>query len=169
MCVLAGLTPLSVIPKFTSVESFHIVVAGGPAGKFTAFMPGFGIGVPPMPTAHLSRPVSEKVEEPIAATDCYDEGEPANVIVDPRGNSEPKEWRPAPRDGTLKKVIGLMDISKPKGDQVLNRIEERLKERYGDGVEFRRYRKDTFSRRASRELIDQMSRECNHVIGALAD
>ena len=33
---------LSAVPKFDRPESIHIIVAGGSAGKFSAFMPCFG-------------------------------------------------------------------------------------------------------------------------------
>lgn len=62
-----------------------------------------------------------------------------------------------------------MDISKPKGDQVLDRIAEMMAEKFGKNVEMRRYRKETFSRRASEKMIERISKECSHVVGALAD
>ena len=166
---LVGMEPLKVIPKFTSEESFHIIVAGAPAGKFTSFMPGFGVGVPPMSTAHLSAPVSRKVAAPPTVIETtavpYDEDE--SVIVDPMGESKVVKFRPTKRTGSLK-IVGFMDISKPKGDQILDRIGELLRIKFPD-VEIRRYRKETFSRRASKNLISQISRECDHVVGALAD
>jgi hypothetical protein len=169
---LVGAEPLSVIPKFTSEDSFHVVVAGGPAGKFTSFMPGFGIGVPPMSTAHLSNPVSRAVVPGVEGVDyasIYDPSEIESVIVNPKSSAEIAAFKPAKRSGKMGKVIGFMDISKPKSDQVLERIAELIKQKYGEGHEIRHYRKQTFSRRASSELIEQMSKECNHVIGALAD
>ena len=33
---------LSAVPKFDRPESIHVIVAGGSAGKFSAFMPCFG-------------------------------------------------------------------------------------------------------------------------------
>ena len=134
-------------------------------------MPGFGVGVPPMSTAHLSAPVSKKVAAPPAVVEntvsSFDEDE--SVIVDPKGESKVEIFRPTKRTGSLKKVIGFMDISKPKGDQVLDRIGELMRQKYGNDIEIRRYRKETFSRRASKALIAQISRECQHFVGALAD
>lgn len=45
----------NLLPKFVSPESFHIVVAGGPAGKFAAICPGLGLLRPPAPTAGMSK------------------------------------------------------------------------------------------------------------------
>ena len=50
-------------PKFTSPTSFHILVAGANAGKFSTTCAGFGVGLPPRPTANLSMACSAKVEE----------------------------------------------------------------------------------------------------------
>jgi hypothetical protein len=65
-------------------------------------------------------------------------------------------------------VVGLLDISKPRGDVLIDRIEERLRERL-PGVEFRRYSKPTFTKPAPDDLRRQISEECGFVIEALAD
>jgi hypothetical protein len=168
---LVDAEPLSIIPKFSSVGSFHIVIAGGPAGKFSSFMPGFGLGVPPMSTAHLSSPVSRKVLlSPVAAAqEQVFANEPENVIVNPKAITSIQSFKPAKRSGKRGNVIGLLDISKPKSDQVLDRIGSLVKARYGADVELRRYKKETFSRNAKQELLEKMAAECKHVIGALAD
>lgn len=51
-----------VAPKFSSPRSLHVLVAGGAAGKFSSFAPGFGVGRRPMPTANLSTAASRRVE-----------------------------------------------------------------------------------------------------------
>jgi hypothetical protein len=44
------------MPKFKSPKNIHIIVAGGPAGKWSAVISGFG-------DAAVSIPVSRKIEE----------------------------------------------------------------------------------------------------------
>ena len=65
------------------------------------------------------------------------------VYLDPTGEREPivrsLAERPASLDG---KVIGLLDIIKPRGDVVLDRLETRLTER---GLRTLRFRKPTFA------------------------
>ncbi len=45
------------VPKFQSTKNIHIVVAGGPAGKFSAMFGGWASGV------FGSIPTSRKIEE----------------------------------------------------------------------------------------------------------
>ena len=62
--------------------------------------------------------------------------------------------------------MGLLDISKPRGDVFLNRLEARLA---GIGAQVRRYRKPTFSKPAPVDLRHRIAVECQVVIEALAD
>ena len=71
--------------------------------------------------------------------------------------------RPASLDGL---TVGLLDISKARGDVFLDRIEERL---VGVGAEVKRYRKPTFTKPAPVDLRHQIATECHVVIEALAD
>lgn len=71
--------------------------------------------------------------------------------------------RPASLEGL---TVGLLDISKPRGDVFLDRIEERLR---GIGAEVRRYKKPTFTKPAPVDLRHQIATECQVVIEALAD
>lgn len=71
--------------------------------------------------------------------------------------------RPSSLDGL---TVGLLDISKPRGDVFLNRIEERL---VGVGATVNRYRKPTFTKPAPVDLRHQIATECHVVIEALAD
>lgn len=71
--------------------------------------------------------------------------------------------RPASLEGL---TIGLLDISKPRGDIFLNRIEERLTE---IGADVKRYVKPTFAKPAPVDLRHQIATECQVVIEALAD
>ena len=89
------------------------------------------------------------------------------TILDPTGEQQVAQRqrlaRPASLDGT---TVGLLDISKPRGDVFLDRIEQRLTEQ---GVTVRRYRKPTFAKPAPADLRAQMAAECQLVIEALAD
>jgi hypothetical protein len=64
------------------------------------------------------------------------------------------------------KVVALLDISKPRGDVFLNRVEEKLK---AAGATVRRYSKPTFTRPAPTALRQQIADECDLVLEALAD
>ncbi|MCE2530051.1 MAG: hypothetical protein J4G11_09295 [Acidimicrobiia bacterium] len=63
-------------------------------------------------------------------------------------------------------TVALLDISKPRGDVFLGRLEELLTEM---GVAVRHYRKPTFSKPAPLDLRRQIAAECGAVIEALAD
>jgi hypothetical protein len=69
-------------------------------------------------------------------------------------------------DGLAGLTVGLLDISKPRGDIFLNRLEERLT---GIGATVKRYMKPTFTKPAPVDLRHQIATECHVVIEALAD
>jgi hypothetical protein len=62
--------------------------------------------------------------------------------------------------------VGLLDISKPRGDVFLDRIEARLAE---GGARVQRYRKPTFAKPAPVDLRHEIATQCDVVIEALAD
>lgn len=64
------------------------------------------------------------------------------------------------------KTIGLLDISKPRGDVFLNRVQERLTEL---GANVLRYKKPTFTKPAPVDLRHEIATQCELVIEALAD
>lgn len=75
----------------------------------------------------------------------------------------------APRPTTLDgKVVTLLDISKAKGDHLLDRIEELLRERTAPTAILRR-KKPTFARPAPDDLRLQILQESHVVIEGLAD
>lgn len=90
------------------------------------------------------------------------------LILDPTDEREPIRRQLAPRPEHITGVVGLVDISKPRGDVFLNRFEQLLRERL-PGVEVRRYRKPTFTKPAPEDLRRRIAEECNFVIEALAD
>jgi len=63
-------------------------------------------------------------------------------------------------------TIGLLDISKPRGNLFLDRIEERITERGGRVI---RFVKPTFAKAAPANLRHEISTQCDAVIEALAD
>ena len=74
----------------------------------------------------------------------------------------------APRPQRLSGVVALLDIVKPRGDVLLDRLEQRLAQRL-PGVTLRRYRKPTFAKPAPDELRRRIAAESDFVIEALAD
>jgi hypothetical protein len=63
-------------------------------------------------------------------------------------------------------VVGLLDISKPRGDVYLDRLEELL---VAAGAQVRRYKKPTFTKPAPVDLRHEIATQCTLVIEALAD
>lgn len=75
----------------------------------------------------------------------------------------PRLARPDRLDGL---TVGILDISKARGDVFLDRIDARLQER---GIATRRYMKPTMARPAPLPLRQQIGTEVNLVIEGLAD
>lgn len=74
---------------------------------------------------------------------------------------------PAQRPDDLRgRTVALLDISKNRGAEFLDRIEARVRELGGD-VE--RFRKPLFSRPASAELVERIAARADVCIEALAD
>lgn len=88
-------------------------------------------------------------------------------VLDPTAESMPGH-RPAaarPRDlaGT---VVGVVDISKPRGDVFLDRVVEILG---GRGIEILRFTKPTHTRPVPADLRHEITTHSRAVIQALAD
>ena len=89
------------------------------------------------------------------------------LFLDPTAELNPAIKAVLPRLSTLKgKTVGLLDIAKPRGDVLLDRIEVLFNEQ---GVSTRRYKKPTMTRVAPLEVKQQIALECDAVIEALAD
>ena len=89
------------------------------------------------------------------------------LILDPTSELNPAK-RPLLRrleslDG---RTVGLLDISKPRGDIFLDRIEARLRE---SGADVKRYKKPTFTKPAPPDLRQEIAVQCDAVVEALAD
>ena len=91
----------------------------------------------------------------------------ARKVLDPTGELSPTHRerlaRPASLDGL---TVGLLDITKPRGDVFLNRLAEHLRER---GLTVERYSKPTFTKNAPVDLRHEIATKCDVVIEALAD
>ncbi len=91
----------------------------------------------------------------------------SRVFLDPTSERRPAVRGRVPRLDSLRgRKLGLLDISKARGDVFLNRIEERLRER---GAEVIRFRKPTFTKPAPVDLRHEIAVQCDAVVEALAD
>ena len=89
------------------------------------------------------------------------------VLLDPTSESAPEKRQTLPRPKSLDGLtVGLLDISKARGDVFLDRLESKLVE---NGVTVERYAKPTFTRVAPVDLKQLISTQCDVVIEALAD
>ena len=89
------------------------------------------------------------------------------VVLDPTGEQVTAERSLLPRPTSLEgKTVGLLDISKPRGDVFLDRLASGLTAR---GVTVKRYRKPTFAKPAPIDLRHEIATTCDVVIEALAD
>ncbi len=90
-----------------------------------------------------------------------------SILLDPTAETAPAQRarlaRPDSLDG---KVVGLLDISKPRGNVFLDRIEEQLA---ALGITVNRYSKPTFTRPAPTALKQQMAAEVDVLVEGLAD
>lgn len=89
------------------------------------------------------------------------------VILDPTSERRPATRPRLPRLRALAgRTVGLLDISKPRGDLFLDRLEAGLR---GRGAEVLRFRKPTFTKPAPVDLRQEIATRCDAVIEALAD
>ena len=89
------------------------------------------------------------------------------VVLDPTAERQPARRERTERLGSLAGVtVGLLDISKPRGDVFLDRVAERLG---GLGAQVARYAKPTFAKPAPADLRREIAARCDAVIEALAD
>jgi hypothetical protein len=89
------------------------------------------------------------------------------ILLDPTAertpSARPRLARPERLDGL---TVGLLDISKARGNVFLDRLDERLSNM---GIAVKRYRKPTFTRVAPTLLKQQIAGECQLVVEGLAD
>jgi hypothetical protein len=90
-----------------------------------------------------------------------------DVLLDPTSELNPGVREVLPRLASLEgKTVGLLDINKPRGDVLLDRLEFLFSEQ---GVTVKRYSKPTMTRVAPLEVKQQIAKECDAVVEALAD
>ena len=90
------------------------------------------------------------------------------VILDPTDERVPVSRQVTPRSGDISGTVALLDISKPRGNVLIDRLEEILADRL-PGVTFNRYAKPTFTKPAPDGLRQEIQAENNFVVEALAD
>lgn len=89
------------------------------------------------------------------------------ILLDPSSERGSTKRERLPRLPELNgRTVALLDISKPRGDVFLDRIEERLK---AEGAEVQRFSKPTFAKPAPADLRQSIASTCDAVIEALAD
>jgi hypothetical protein len=89
-------------------------------------------------------------------------------LVDPTEPAREARSRPPRLADLAGKRVGILDISKSKGDIFLDRVEELLRERVRPAAIVRR-RKPTFAKPAPDELRKELAASVDAVIEGLAD
>ena len=88
-------------------------------------------------------------------------------VLDPTGELVPAAVALSPRPASLKGLrVGLLDITKARGDVFLDALAELLSAR---GADVARYAKPTFTKPAPIDLRHEIAAKCDVVIEALAD
>jgi hypothetical protein len=91
----------------------------------------------------------------------------SRIVLDPTGEQSVATRQLLARPATIEgRTIGLLDISKPRGDLFLDRLEERL---VAAGARVERYMKPTYTKPAPVDLRHEIATKCDLVIEALAD
>ena len=90
------------------------------------------------------------------------------TILDPTDERVPVARSITPRRGEITGNVALLDIAKPRGNILLDRLQERLAERL-PGVTVNRYAKPTFTKPAPDALRRDIRASNDFVIEALAD
>ncbi len=89
------------------------------------------------------------------------------ILLDPTSErSLAIRERVARLDTIAGKTVGLLDISKARGDLFLDRLEQRLRDR---GARVERFKKPTFTKPAPVDLRREIAARCGAGVEALAD
>ena len=89
------------------------------------------------------------------------------TLLDPTSERNVADRTSVPRPRSLKgRVVGLLDISKPRGNVFLDRIAERLA---AEGATALRFTKPTYTKPAPTDLRQEIASKCAVLIEALAD
>jgi len=160
----------SPIPKFISPDCIRIIITGSTAGKFSSFCPGFGVGPPGTPTFKLSTGVKRRVDPalPHHAKPCPPNLKAERVFLDPTMDLKVTQIPLTKRSGKIEGAVAFLDISKPGGNQLFDRLQMLMKKK-NPSVEIQRFVKPTFSRPAPDDVRQKIMNACKHVVVALAD
>ncbi len=89
------------------------------------------------------------------------------IVLDPTSERTPQvRLRPSRPASLSDRTVGLLDISKSRGDVFLDRLDALLTAR---GLRVLRFRKPTFTKVAPADLRYEISVKCDAVIEGLAD
>lgn len=89
-------------------------------------------------------------------------------ILDPTDERVPIPRDITPRPEAITGTVGLLDISKARGDVFLDRMEQLFHQRL-PGVRVLRFAKPTMAKPAPVEVQRAMLKDCDFVVEALAD
>lgn len=90
------------------------------------------------------------------------------TILDPTDERVPVARQITPRTGAVTGVVGLLDISKPRGSVLLDELQAQLAALY-PAITINRYAKPTFAKPCPSDLRLQIKSECTFLVEALAD
>tara|TARA_B100001123_G_scaffold407164_2_gene499171 strand:+ start:2061 stop:2339 length:279 start_codon:yes stop_codon:yes gene_type:complete len=90
------------------------------------------------------------------------------TILDPTDERVPIERSITPRSEEITGTLALLDISKPRGNVLLDQLAIRLAERLPN-VSIERFSKPTFTKPAPVELRQEIKEKADFVVEALAD
>ncbi len=90
------------------------------------------------------------------------------TILDPTDERVPVRRSLTKRPEAISGTVALLDISKPRGDVLLDQLEVLLRERLPE-VDVRRYSKPTFTKPAPEALRQELAKEADFVVEGLAD
>ena len=88
--------------------------------------------------------------------------------LDPTDERVPIERSITPRSEEITGTLALLDISKPRGNVLLDQLAIRLAERLPN-VSIERFSKPTFTKPAPAELRQEIKEKADFVVEALAD
>lgn len=90
------------------------------------------------------------------------------TILDPTDERVPVRRSLTKRPEAISGTVALLDISKPRGDVLLDQLEVLLRERLPE-VDVLRYSKPTFTKPAPEALKQELAKEADFVVEGLAD
>jgi hypothetical protein len=89
------------------------------------------------------------------------------TVLDPTAEADVERIPLAPRRADLAGArVGILDNSKEKADEILRRLEERLRERFAVGPVVWR-RKAFYTKQAPAAFIEDLASQCDVVISAV--